>query len=284
MKIAVASGKGGTGKTTLAIALALSLEEEETFLLDCDVEEPNIHLFLPFKDCENKAISILCPLIATDACTGCGLCVEQCMYNAIVKIKQKAMVFTELCHGCGACALICPEKAITEIEHHIGNLSTSQGNFLNLVQGCLDIGNPLAIPVIKAVKKAAPSKTPWIILDCPPGTSCSMIHSISGADAIILVTEPTPFGYHDLKLAVNTLKSFSNAFFGVIINRCNSGDESIINYCNKENIPILLQIPESRKIAEAYAQGSSLLEVMPEYKVILKSLLYDLKQKAGQAI
>lgn len=282
MKLAVASGKGGTGKTTIAIALAQCMDQEETFLLDCDVEEPNTHLFLPFPTIENKAVNILCPSIDSKLCNACGLCKENCQYNALVIIKQKAIVFSELCHGCGACALICPEKAISEHPYRIGSLNISKMDLLTLVQGRIDVGTPLVIPVIKAVKKTTPVNTPWVILDCPPGTSCSMIHSIDGADAVILVTEPTPFGFHDLKLAVATLQSFSTALFGVIINRCNIGDERVVDYCNQESIPILLQIPESRKIAEAYAQGISLLQTLPEYKPVLKTLLLSLRQKTGQ--
>jgi len=263
MKIAVASGKGGTGKTTVAVSLALSAPGAVT-LLDCDVEEPNAGLFLGRENAAEKPVTVPVPQIDHDRCTACGKCGSFCEYNAIVCIGTSVMVFPELCHSCGGCALVCPEKAITEVPVEIGTLAEWSNGTLHFVEGILKIGNALSPPVIRAVKASVRGEG-LVIIDCPPGTSCPMVTAVTGADYVILVTEPTPFGLHDLDLAVKTVRKM-DLDFGVIINRSDSGDDRVVEYCAREKIPVLLQIPEDRKIAAGYSTGKPLVESVPRYK------------------
>ena len=285
MRIAVASGKGGTGKTTIAVSLALSASGKVQ-LLDCDVEEPNAGIFLTQRDIRESAITVPVPVIDTSKCTACGACASFCEFNAIVHISTTVMVFPELCHSCGGCALVCPSKAIHEEPSAIGTLTTSEVLRdglppLDFYQGLLTIGKAMSPPVIRTVKHNAersPTVTDaFIIIDAPPGTSCPMGTAVTGADYVILVTEPTPFGLHDLDLAVKTVRKMGIPF-GVIINRCDSGDDRVVTYCAKENIRILMQIPEDRRIAEGYSEGKPLIVSAPEYRrkfAALAGLLAD---------
>jgi MinD superfamily P-loop ATPase len=278
MKIAVASGKGGTGKTTIATSLVLSLadlsgqdflrtldpkiENTQVLYLDCDVEAPNAHLFLKPEFQKEKKAELKTPSIDPEKCRICGKCVEVCQFNALASAGKKIMVFPQLCHGCGSCALICPESAIAEVPREIGCLKMGLVYpYLAFGQGELTIGEPVAVPVIKQLKSWADSgKEQIAILDSPPGSSCPVVEVISDADALILVTEPTPFGLHDLKLAVGVARLFEIPF-GVIINRDGIGDGSVDAYCTKENIPVLMRIPFEREIFEGIARGKSLLEI-----------------------
>jgi len=281
MKIAVASGKGGTGKTTVAVSLALSAGGPVT-LLDCDVEEPNAGLFLPHENATMRPVTVPVPRIDTDRCTTCGKCASFCEYNAIVCIGTSVMVFPELCHSCGGCALVCPVKAITEVPVEIGTLGEwSKGDF-HFTEGILKIGNALSPPVIRAVKASA-AEADLVIIDCPPGTSCPMVTAVTGADYVILVTEPTPFGLHDLDLAVKTVRKMALPF-GVIINRSDSGDDRVVEYCEREKIRVLLQIPEDRKIAEGYSTGKSLLESVPKYREKFARMLAEIRMPETAAL
>lgn len=270
MIVAIASGKGGTGKTSLAVALAQSAGEYVQ-LLDCDVEEPNAHLFFKEEETELEPAVKLVPAIDGGLCTGCGKCREVCRYNAIVVIKSKAMVFRDLCHSCGGCVLSCSEKAIKEIKEKIGTICRITEGNIELVYGELEIGQAMSPPVIRQVKSHAGSDL-IVIIDSPPGTSCPMVAAVKGSDYIILVTEPSPFGFHDLKLAVETVKKMKIPF-GIVINRYGNGYMEIEKYCEANKIPVLLKINESRKIAEAYSIGESLLSAESEYRMILKNLL-----------
>ncbi len=265
LTITVASGKGGTGKTLVATSLALSLSEGVQYL-DCDVEAPNAHIFLDPKWEREITAGIVVPRVNETVCTACGECNRVCEFKAIVVIVDKVLVFDELCHGCGACSYICPVDAITEIEKPIGIVRKGNArNGISFLQGLLNIGEPMATPVIRRVKKEAAIDVPVTLRDAPPGTSCPVIESIEGSDFAILVTEPTPFGLNDLKLAVGVCRELKVPM-GVIINRADAGDDRIHVYCREENLPILMEIPLMRKIAQGYAGGTPLLDVRPEYR------------------
>ena len=261
--ISIASGKGGTGKTTVATSLALSINNSVQ-LLDCDVEEPNAHIFLKPKIQHSKAVSIPVPKIDESKCSFCGKCSEVCAYNAIAVLKDKVLTFPQLCHGCGGCSLLCPQKAITETDKEIGVVEVGDSHNLQFAHGRLNIGEAMSPPLIRAVKEYVnPTRT--TIIDIPPGTSCPVIEAIKGSNFCILVTEPTPFGLNDLILAVEVLRKIKIPF-GVVINRSDIGDDKVDDYCKKENIAILMKIPFKKEIALAYSKGIPIVEELPEYK------------------
>jgi MinD superfamily P-loop ATPase len=286
MTIAVASGKGGTGKTSVSLSLALSASGPVT-LLDCDVEEPNAGLFLNRKGSAETPVTVPVPVIDNALCTACGECGRFCEYNAIVCIGTSVLVFSELCHSCGGCTLVCPRKAISEGPVVIGTLSEASvlredagEPPLRFVQGLLAIGNTLSPTLIRAVKSCAAADRfsdtrALVIIDSPPGTSCPVVTAVTGADYVVLVTEPTPFGLHDLTLAVKTMRA-ANLPFGVIINRSDSGNDRVRSWCADEKIPVLMQIPEDRRIAEGYSRGVPLITAAPEYRAQFRSVLAKL--------
>ena len=263
MIISIASGKGGTGKTTVAISLALSLSNVQ--LLDCDVEEPNSHIFLKPKIEDVKPAYVLMPQVNHDLCDYCGKCASACEYNAIVVLPKQVMVFPELCHGCGLCSMVCPRDAISENPREIGVIKKGRSDeSIELVYGLLNIGEIMATPLIDRVKEeTSPKKT--VIVDVPPGTACPVIAAVQGSDYCILVTEPTPFGLYDLKLIVEVLKVLKIPS-GVVINKAGIGDRNVYDYCKEEGIPILLEIPYDKKIAECYSEGIPFVNAMPEWK------------------
>jgi len=268
MIISIASGKGGTGKTTVAVNLALSLKNIQ--LLDCDVEEPNAHLFLKPRIKEDMKASIPVPEVDESKCTNCGKCREACAYHAIAVLsgndgkKGSVIVFTHLCHGCGACSLLCPQGAIKEVNKEIGVVEIGEKDYLQFVHGRLNVGEAMSPPLIRQVKKLInPART--VIIDAPPGTSCPVITAVKGSDFCVLVTEPTPFGLNDLILAVEVLRKLE-ILFGVVINRCDIGDGKVESYCKKENIPILMKIPFSREIAVSYSEGVPIVKKDPSYQ------------------
>ncbi|MEW6556806.1 MAG: ATP-binding protein [Elusimicrobiota bacterium] len=263
MIISVASGKGGTGKTTVAVNLALSLDEKVQFL-DCDVEEPNAHIFLTPEIKKKHSVNILIPKIDESRCTYCGKCSEICAYHAIAVLPKSVMIFEQLCHGCGGCSLLCPEKAIEEVCKEIGIIQIGKSKKIEFINGKLNVGEAMSPPLIRAVKKNITDEK-VVIIDAPPGTSCPVIESIKGSNYCILVTEPTPFGLNDLVLAVEVIRKLKIPF-GVVINRSDIGDEEVEKYCHKENIPVLMEIPFDRKIAEAYSRGIPVIEAILEYK------------------
>ena len=281
MIIAVASGKGGTGKTTVAVNLALSLEKKTNFL-DCDVEEPNAHIFLKPQIEKIEPVSIPIPQIDKSKCNFCGKCAEVCAYNAIAILNDIILLFPHLCHGCGGCTILCPNNAITEMERSIGvieNGSTGTGN-INFIQGRLNIGEAMPTPIIRKLKKKTEDRDITII-DAPPGTSCPVIEAVKGSDFCILVTEPTPFGLNDLVLAVEVLKNLKIPC-GVIINRADIGDKKIEEYCQKEKIQILTKIPFDRKIAEFYSKGIPMIEIIPQYKKEFVKLFENITNTNGK--
>jgi MinD superfamily P-loop ATPase len=261
MIITVASGKGGTGKTTVAVNLALSIGPEK--LLDCDVEEPNVHTLLHPTEIRTTTVTVPTPVVNQDKCTLCGKCAEFCQFNAIFVGKTKTMVFNEMCHSCGGCAIVCPEDAITETPRPIGKIHESTIDGITLAYGELTIGEPIATTLIHAVKEhIVPEKIN--ILDAPPGTACPVIETMKASDFLILVTEPTPFGLHDLSMAVDVVRGLDIPF-GVIINRAGIGDDGVEEYCKRDEIPILLEIPFDRQIAELYSRGVPFVQEMPEW-------------------
>ncbi|MEW6379546.1 MAG: ATP-binding protein [bacterium] len=275
MIIAIASGKGGTGKTTVSLNLA-RVHGGAVQLLDCDVEEPNGHLFLQGTAENQETIAIPVPQVDESLCDACGECSRICQYHAIVSLATRPLVFPELCHGCGGCAKICPRKAIREKDHRIGVVEIVKSDHITLIQGRLDVGVAMAPPLIRAVKARIRSDTP-AILDAPPGTSCPVIVTLRGADCVVLVTEPTPFGLHDLALAVDMVRELGIPF-GVVVNRVGAGDDRVHTFCREQGIPILLEIPDDRRIAEAYSRGDLVVDVLPEYRDYFKRLLKQIMQ------
>lgn len=261
MIVSVASGKGGTGKTSVAVNLALSVGNVQ--LLDCDVEEPNAYLLLNPEINKKEPVYTLIPKVDRELCNTCGECTKFCQFNAIFVASEKILVFPDLCHSCGGCAMVCPRKAITWEKHKIGTLNFGAADEVALVYGELEVGKPMAVPVIKAVKKQI-KEGKNVVLDSPPGTSCPFVETVRGSDFCILVTEPTPFGLHDLKIAVEVLRKVGVPF-GVVINRAGIGDKRVYDYCGKENIRILLEIPYERRIAELYSKGVPFSLEMPEW-------------------
>ncbi len=278
MIISIASGKGGTGKTTVATNLAVSLGRDVQ-LLDCDVEEPNAHLFIHPSLDEVKTITTPVPEVAMEKCSLCGKCGEICQFKAIVVIADTVLPFHELCHSCGGCVVVCPEKAITETGRELGVIERGHRNGLEFVHGRLRVGEAMSPPLIRRVREHTRAGVVTII-DAPPGTSCPVIASMKGADFVLLVTEPTPFGLHDLKLAVGAVKILGIPC-GLVINRSDMGDDHVWEYAKSEGIPVLMEIPFDRRIAEAYSRGEMLVEVMPEWKERFRRLYHGIKEIAG---
>ena len=307
MRIVVASGKGGTGKTTIATSLALvAAEQEPVRFLDCDVEAPNAGLFLePVLD-TRKEVGILIPQVDESTCTYCGKCADVCQFHAIAVIGKKTLVFPELCHGCGSCTLVCPENAISEHLDVMGVLESGPAaHGIDFAQGVMNVGEPMAVPIIRELKRwtpvslrgavspeAIPSSSGRLlrrdaarndiieVRDAPPGASCPVVETIRGADFVLLVTEPTPFGLHDLKQVVEITRELDLPT-GVVINRDGIGDNAVETYCSENGIPILMRIPMERRIAQAIASGKPLLEAAPEYRPDFQSMLQTIAAEVG---
>jgi len=288
MIICIASGKGGTGKTTVATNLALAIATDKTMpgkqvlFLDCDAEEPNAALFLrPILE-HHEEVGILVPEVDFDSCTYCGRCAEVCAWHAIAVAGRKVLVFPELCHGCGSCTLNCPEQAIHEKLYTLGRLESGWAGPIFFAQGIMDVGQAMSTPLIRQLKKkhlagqggAQIEHNQVAILDASPGTSCPVVEAMRGADLVLLVTEPTPFGLHDLRLAVQVARDELGLPVGVVVNRDGIGDASVDEYCASQGVPILMRIPHDRQIAAAYSDGVMLLRAQPSYRRLFMQL-YD---------
>jgi len=262
MIISVASGKGGTGKTTVAVNLALSLEHAQ--LLDCDVEEPNAQIFLKADITDRKPAMVRVPEIDYAKCDFCGKCQEVCAYHALAVLPKKVLLFPKMCHSCGACTRLCPKGAIREVDRSIGEIEIGQRGGIDFVQGKLAVGETMAPPLIRQVKSHI-DRSCMTIIDAPPGTSCPMVTAVKGSDFCILVTEPTPFGMNDLHLAIETVKKLGIPY-GVVMNRAEPHDLKARIHFKANDIPVMLQIPFDRKIAELYSVGIPFVEQLPEYR------------------
>ena len=285
MIIAIASGKGGTGKTTFAVNLAQTLSQKKMNirLLDCDVEEPNVHLFIKPKFTDEKSVTVLKPVWDSDKCTKCGKCAKACSYNALAMTGNNLLIFNELCHSCGLCTYICPQNAIREESVQIGKVQICDENkSFFFAHGLLDIGEPLAPKVVTAVKQYI-DKTSINIIDASPGIACPVVAAVEGADVTVLVTEPTPFGLYDLKLAVNLMIKMKLPV-GIVINRSDGKDDLIVNYAEKAGIPIVGQIPFKKDYAKAYSKGDILVDVFPDLRETFIEIFENIKKLVGAKI
>jgi MinD superfamily P-loop ATPase len=262
VKIAVASGKGGTGKTSVAVNLALSLGKVQ--VLDCDVEEPNVHILLRPKVGETFPVKLLVPKILEELCDYCGECAKFCQFNALFVAGETAMVFPELCHSCGGCIIVCPRDAIVEEPRQIGRVVKGKAGDIGLVYGEINVGEALAVPIIAAVKDHIDEKR-MVILDSAPGSACPLVETVHGVDFCLLVTEPTPFGLHDLEVAVEVVQILEVPM-GVLVNFAGIGDRGVYDFCEEQGIPIMMEIPFDRRIAELYSRGVPFVEEMPEWR------------------
>lgn len=285
MKIVIASGKGGTGKTTLAVNLATALAGERSVgLLDCDVEEPNCYLYLkPAFDADER-IGVSVPVIDGQLCTGCGLCARACEFHALLALPGAPLLLPELCHSCGVCAYVCPEEAISDGSREIGMLGSGMVGRIYFRWGCLHVGEARCTPIIQAVKnlKRAPALD-YMIIDAPPGVACPAVETMRGADYAILVTEPTPFGLHDLRLAVETARQM-NISCGVVINRAGIGDSRVRDFCAAEDLPVHLEIPDNRRIAEACSRGEVFSATDEIFADELRTFAFDLEASLGRVM
>ena len=278
MIISIASGKGGTGKTTVATNLAVSLAARglEPHLFDCDVEEPNAHLFInPYIDQTTTAYTLI-PEINADKCTYCKKCMQICRFKAITVVGKTVLTFPELCHSCGGCAVVCPEKAVTEIGRELGVVKQGYSGKVKFVDGRLRVGEAMSPPLIKKVRSHIKPEN-LNIIDAPPGTSCPVITAVKDTDFVLMVTEPTPFGLHDLRLGVQAVKLLK-INMGLVINRSDIGNQEVRDYARQENIPILLEIPFDRKIAEAYSRGKMIVDAMPLWKDKFVELYHQIEE------
>lgn len=252
MKIAVLSGKGGTGKTLVSVNLAWVMKE--SIYMDCDVEEPNGHLFFKPQDVQISEVSVLIPKIDSDRCNGCRACVDFCKFNALAYIKQNVKVFESVCHACGGCALMCPQKAILEIPKPIGVIEKGHFNSVEVITGRLNTGEESGVPIIKALLKLKVDEKKPMVIDCPPGSSCMVMESIQDADYCVLVAEPTIFGSHNLEMVYELVQLYKKPF-GAVLNKTVTGENPSEIFCKENNISIIGEIPFDPKLGKINSNG-----------------------------
>ncbi len=280
MIISVASGKGGTGKTTVSTNLATAIGAATTFL-DCDVEEPNAHIFLQPEIEQKEEVTTIIPVVDAALCDGCRKCVDICRFGAITVVSKQVLVFEELCHSCCGCIEVCPHKAISRGERTLGVLEFGKVGDIPFHRGLMRVGEAMSPPLIKRLRKLEPT-TENTIIDAPPGTSCPVITAMYGVDFVVLVTEPTPFGLHDLTLAHKTVKELGIPC-GLVINRADLGDSKVEAYAGRNNLPILLKIPFQKEIAQMYSRGALLVDEKPEWKARFLALFDEISRQVTQA-
>lgn len=271
--IAVLSGKGGTGKTFVSVNLARVADQ--AYYLDCDVEEPNGHFFLEREDIKVEDVSVLIPKVNSQLCTACGRCVEFCNFNALALIADHLLVFEEICHSCGGCMLVCPEDALVEENKIIGKIEKGQSKDITLYTGILNIGEVSGVPIIEKMLDIEKESSKLIVIDCPPGTACSVMESIMYADYCLIVTEPTLFGLHNFKMVLELVDLFEKPY-GVVINKSTSESNPLDEYCFQQQISIMARIPHDRKLATLISSGELVSEVEQEYNELFKKLLADI--------
>jgi MinD superfamily P-loop ATPase len=279
MIISVASGKGGTGKTTVAVNMAVSMGSGVE-LLDCDVEAPNAHLFLHPTIHESSSVDVPVPEIDQTKCTYCKKCAEICRFKAIAVVAETVLTFPEMCHSCGGCVAVCPEDAITETGRNIGEIEKGRAGEIDFIHGRMRVGEAMSPPLIRRVR-ACRNPERLTIIDAPPGTSCPAVAAMKGADYVLMVTEPTPFGLHDLKLAVGAVRILGIPC-GLVINRSDIGDDRVLRYAAEEEIPVLMEIPFDRRIAHAYSRGRMIIDEMPEWRERFQALCRSIQDSAGE--
>ncbi len=280
MNIAIASGKGGTGKTTIAMSLASFYAGNGTrvALLDCDVEEPNVNLFLKAEIEKTEAFNVLIPHVDEALCNGCGECERICAFSAIVLVKGKPLIFSDMCHSCGGCFHVCPERAIEELGKTTGVIESGARGGIDFAGGRLNIGEAMSPPLIREVKHCHP-ELDVRIMDSPPGTSCPAVEAMKDTDFIVLVTEPTPFGLNDLILAAGAVRALGIPF-GVIVNRADMGDGRVDDYCKTEGIDVLSSIPNIRKVAEDYSRGDCVSYLLANHREEFKLITEHIAKRA----
>ncbi len=274
MNIVIASGKGGTGKTTLSTNLASYLAQKHKVVLsDLDVEEPNSALFIRGEDTHRTDKYKMIPKWTGD-CTGCGICQDVCAYNAILQLGTRIILHAQLCHSCYACSELCPIDALPMHPVQMGVMSEIKTPLMNFIESKLNVGEEQAVPIIKETTSFIQEKYPDPVIkiyDAPPGTSCPVIEAVKTADYVILITEPTPFGLHDMTLMVEVVRDMGKPF-GIVINRHGVGNDDVLDYCARENIPVIAKIPNERMIAETYSRGELLFEKFPAVKAALQDI------------
>jgi MinD superfamily P-loop ATPase len=295
MRVAIASGKGGTGKTTFATNLAVTaaVAGPDVRLLDCDVEEPDCHLFLWPGLQREEAVTVPVPEVDEELCDRCGRCARVCEFKAITVLPSSVLVFPELCHACGACALLCPKDAIKEVRRRIGVVQRGRAGGIAFTQGTLDVGEARSVPLIKAVREAGDERRPdgaatsseaaLVIIDSPPGTSCPTIEACRGADLVVLITEPTPFGLNDLRLAVDMVRALALPFV-VAVNRSDVGDDRVRRYCEDEGMTVIAELPDDRRIAEAYSHGRLAVATVPGMRETYLEILTAISRQPTEAV
>ena len=275
MKLAVLSGKGGAGKTLIAVNLASAAGRAA--YIDCDVEEPNGRLFWKPDHVTAETVYTLLPSFDPEKCTGCRKCVAFCKFHALIYVREKPMVFSEVCHSCGGCAMVCPEGAIHEMQHPVGQVEEGTHNGISVITGVLNPGEASGVPVIRALLQKAP-KDGLTVIDCPPGSACSVMESVSDADYCLLVAEPTAFGFHNFKM-VHELSVLLGKPCGVVVNKEETPYEPLESYCKEHSLPILMRIPYRKEYAQVCAAGKILCEEDGEAARLFSALL----EKVGGA-